>query len=231
MKIISILIALITLSWLNAEEASSAPNPDLPIRVELDVIELPHDTLRKLTRGKTIESLHSTVLNLIKEKNAKRINTSLCTVKSGEKCSIESVREVIYPTEYEPPGHTCGGRTLENGQGYRERLTSTAFETRNVGEVISVSPTIKKNGTTINLYAYYHMSTVVKFTTFFNYTDQWGKSDVTMPEFSSTEINHSVNLENGKPTLYSTYTPLNKEGKPDSTRKVLVFIKATIIDL
>lgn len=226
MKFISILMILTSLSWLNAEDAS---NRHRPIRVEFDIIELPHDSLRKLTSGKTKTSLHTSVQRLVLEKKAKRINTSLCRVNSGKKCIVESVREFIFPTEYQPP--SLSGKTEHESSSFRGNLTPTAFETRNLGEMITVTATIKKNGTTIKVEPEYEVTTLVKILTLFSHTDQWGQADIIMPEFASTIINHSVNLENGKAILYSAYTPLDKNGKPDTERKVLVFIKATIIVL
>lgn len=230
MKFISILMIMASLSLLNAADK---PSRHFPIRVEFDIIEVSHDTLRNLTSGKTKTPPHSSVQQLVLENKAKRINTSLSLVNSGEKCSVDSVREFIFPTEYAAPSLPCpsSGSEPHKSSSFRGNLTPTAFETRYVGEMITVTATIKNNGTTIKVQPEYEVTTFVKSATLFSHTDQWGKSDITMPEFSSTRINHNVNLEDGKPTLYSAHTPLNKKGKPDTERKILVFIKASIIVL
>lgn len=85
--------------------------------------------------------------------------------KSGQKASIEIVREFIYPTEYDPPQipTNVGGsrvRTFINGILQPAPptppipvtpTTPTAFETRRVGMVLEVEPQISEDGKTVDL--------------------------------------------------------------------------------
>ncbi|WP_193211473.1 Amuc_1098 family type IV pilus outer membrane protein [Luteolibacter marinus] len=75
--------------------------------------------------------------------------------RSGQQSTIEVIREFIYPTEYEPPElpNTVGGGglvDLDTGEVFNEDLgqtpitpaTPTSFETREVGVILDVLPTV-----------------------------------------------------------------------------------------
>lgn len=76
-------------------------------------------------------------------------------VKPGQIASIEQVREFIYPTEYDPPEipNQIGGGI---GDGAVEVFpvtpaTPTAFETRSLGKIIEVEPTVSSDNLAVNL--------------------------------------------------------------------------------
>jgi general secretion pathway protein D len=92
-------------------------------------------------------------------------------VKPGQIASIEQVREFIYPTEYDPPEipNQIGGGI--DGGGDVEVFpvtpaTPTAFETRKLGKVIEVEPTVSSDNLTVNLNVTADFS---DFTGFINY--------------------------------------------------------------
>jgi len=85
-------------------------------------------------------------------------------VKPGQIASIEQVREFIYPTEYDPPEipQNFGG-----GENFPVTpATPTAFETRKLGKVIEVEPTVSSDNLTVNLNVTADFS---DFTGFINY--------------------------------------------------------------
>ncbi len=80
--------------------------------------------------------------------------------RSGEKATIQVIREFIYPTEYEPPelpnsvGTSRGGDsdTLGGASIFPVTpATPTAFETRNTGVSLEIEPVIGENNYTIDL--------------------------------------------------------------------------------
>jgi general secretion pathway protein D len=100
------------------------------------------------------------------------------TAKSGQKATIEIIREFIYPTEYEPPeipnsvggGNDQGGGIGGGGGGGGTipvtPATPTAFDTRNTGVTLEIEPTIGENDFVIDLR---FVPEIVEFEGFINY--------------------------------------------------------------
>jgi len=139
------------------------------------------------------------------------------TARSGQKATIEVIREFIYPTEYEPPelpqagggGNNNGGTTII---GIATPATPTAFETKNLGVTLEIEPTIGENDFVIDLR---FLPEIVEFEGFINYgspilspgTDIFGnaissvitENRIEMPVFSKRSVNTSL-------TIYDGYT-------------------------
>ncbi len=97
------------------------------------------------------------------------------TTKSGNKAVINIVREFIYPTEFDPPqipqsvGSTGTGGAVTSGFTSSAVITPTsptAFETRNTGVTLDVTPVVGPDGYTIDLEL---APEVVDFDGFINY--------------------------------------------------------------
>ncbi len=146
--------------------------------------------------------------------------------RSGQKATIEIIREFIYPTEYEPPelpnsvgqtggGFFGGGGGILGGGGGSFPVTPatpTAFETRNTGVTLEIEPTIGDNDFVINLR---FVPEIVEFEGFINYgspiqspsTDALGnpvtaiitENRIEMPVFSTRRVNTDL-------TIYDGYT-------------------------
>ncbi|MDP3852010.1 MAG: tetratricopeptide repeat protein [Luteolibacter sp.] len=147
------------------------------------------------------------------------------TARSGQKATIEIIREFIYPTEYEPPElpNTVGATDVSGGGGGGiigggvstfpvTPATPTAFETRNTGITLEIEPTIGENDFMIDLR---FVPEIVEFEGFINYgspiqsggTDLAGnpvtititENRIEMPVFSSRRVNTAL-------TIYDGYT-------------------------
>jgi general secretion pathway protein D len=147
------------------------------------------------------------------------------TARSGQKATIEIIREFIYPTEYEPPelpnsvgttssfgfgGGVTGGNT--GGSFPVTPATPTAFETRNTGVTLEIEPTIGENDFMIDLR---FVPEIVEFEGFINYgspissagSDIFGnpiqviitENRIEMPVFSTRRVNTAL-------TIYDGYT-------------------------
>lgn len=141
------------------------------------------------------------------------------TARSGQKATIEVIREFIYPTEYEPPelpqqnnnANIIGGGG-GGGAGIATPATPTAFETKNTGVTLEIEPTIGENDFVIDLR---FLPEIVEFEGFINYgspiqspsTDIFGnpvnaiitENRIEMPVFSKRSVNTSL-------TIYDGYT-------------------------
>ncbi len=137
--------------------------------------------------------------------------------RSGEKATIEIIREFIYPTEYEPPelpNQIGGGGGDEDDAGANvfpvTPATPTAFETRNTGVTLEVEPTLGEDGYTIDLR---FAPEIVEFEGFINYgspiqtpaTDGLGnpivvtitENRIEMPVFSTRRVNTALTIYDG----------------------------------
>jgi general secretion pathway protein D len=162
---------------------------------------------------------------LAQKKGTDLMTAPSVTARSGQKATIEIIREFIYPTEYEPPelpnsvGATGGSGSILGGVGGGSSgmfpvtpATPTAFETRNTGVTLEIEPTIGENDFVIDLR---FVPEIVEFEGFINYgspiqspsTDLFGnpvtvvitENRIEMPVFSSRRVNTAL-------TIYDGYT-------------------------
>jgi general secretion pathway protein D len=113
---------------------------------------------------------------LSQKKGADMMTAPSVTARSGQKATIEVIREFIYPTEYEPPeipqsvgstGGTSGGIGGSSTTSIPVTpATPTAFETRNTGVTLEIEPTIGENDFMIDLR---FVPEIVEFEGFINY--------------------------------------------------------------
>jgi general secretion pathway protein D len=113
---------------------------------------------------------------LNQKKGVDLLSAPRVTTKSGQRATIEIIREFRYPTEFNPPqipqsvggGNSGGG--LGGGSVTSEipvtPTTPTAFETRNVGVTLEVEPVVGGDGATIDLNL---VPQVTEFEGFINY--------------------------------------------------------------
>jgi general secretion pathway protein D len=115
---------------------------------------------------------------LSQKKGADIMTAPSIMAKSGQKATIEIIREFIYPTEYEPPelpnsvGATGGGGGGLGGLGGGAGIfpvtpaTPTSFEPRNTGVTLEIEPTLGGNNSVIDLR---FAPEIVEFEGFINY--------------------------------------------------------------
>lgn len=239
------LLGLITVAHAQTDTAGVDPfDPDqtLPkqIRVQVEFIDVSHEQFTELMFGPKPPAndgeLRQQVAQLIKDSKATVVETQLCTARSGQKASSESNEEFIYPTEYEPAtlpdnvkGAEAAGKTEGNRPDPATGPTPTAFETRNVGSTLEIAPTVSSDGKTIDLRfvpeIVYHVGNEV----WAEWKGEHGNSPVQMPTFYTLRVNTAVTLTDGHYLLAAALSPKNKEGVPDFTRKLMVFVKADVI--
>lgn len=158
---------------------------------------------------------------LFQKKGADIMTAPSIMAKSGQKATIEIIREFIYPTEYEPPelpnsvGATGGGGGI-GGLGSSAGIfpvtpaTPTAFEPRNTGVTLEIEPTLAGNNSVIDLR---FAPEIVEFEGFINYgspiqspsSDALGnpttvtitENRIEMPVFSVRRVSTSLSIYDG----------------------------------
>jgi general secretion pathway protein D len=144
------------------------------------------------------------------------------TTKSGQRATVEVVREFIYPTEFDPPeipqqfgavGQTTlgGGLGAQSGSFPVTPTTPTTFEMRPVGVRMEVDPVLGADGYTIDLNL---APEVTEFEGFINYgspiqttsTNALGQpitnvltpNTINQPVFSSRKVTTAVTIWDGQ---------------------------------
>ena len=163
---------------------------------------------------------------LAQKKGTDLMTAPSITTKSGQKATIEVIREFMYPTEYEPPelpeggggGISLGGGGGGfpggggGGGGIATPATPTAFEMKPLGVTMEIEPTFGENDFVIDLR---FLPQIVEFEGFINYgspilstgTDLLGnpvssvitENRIEMPVFSKRSVDTSL-------TIYDGYT-------------------------
>lgn len=219
---------------------------DLPkqIRVQVEFIDVAHEQLTELMFGEKPPAndveLRKQAGQLVKDGKATVMETLLCTARSGEKATSESIEELIYPSEYEPaqlPEDPHSKDKEETDKAKPTRLDSaigplpTAFQTRNLGSTLEIEPTLSEDNKIIDLrflpQIVYHVGNQV----WAEWKGEHGNSPVQMPTFYCVRLNTAVTLADGKPMFVAALTPKKQDGTPDNTRKLMVFVRADVITI
>lgn len=228
----SLLIALGLLT--GGIAVADQPHPK-QIRVSLQFIEVPHSAFTEMLAGPEIngEAIHEKALALSKQDQAKIMETCMVICRSGEKATLETIREEIYPTEYSPPGlpgsfSSTPARTQLDTPMNPAFRAPTAFSTRNTGLTFEVETLLNSNGM-IELRLVPELVTRLRLETWMEHVDQWGDGSMRMPIFESLRCNTAINVKPGKFELVSALTPKVNAPVPEVSRKILVFVRADVL--
>jgi len=148
---------------------------------------------------------------LSQKKNVERMETPSIIARSGEKATLFNGREMIYPTEYEPPELPASvGAASESGVFPVTPANPTAFETRLVGVSLEAEATISEDKNYIDVRI---ESDVSNFDGFINYgspitsstVDAIGnpvpvvitENAILMPIFRTIPLNTAVTVRDG----------------------------------
>ncbi|KAB2641221.1 MAG: type II and III secretion system protein [Verrucomicrobia bacterium] len=156
---------------------------------------------------------------LAQKKGADLMTAPSVTAKSGQKATIQIIREFIYATEYEPPqlpqGSNGGGNGGVTGTSVAAPMIATpatpsAWETRNTGVTLEIEPTVQTDNYVIDVR---FVPEIVEFEGFINYgspikspsVDVFGNpttvvltdNRIEMPVFSTRRVNTSLSIYDG----------------------------------
>ncbi len=210
------------------------------VRVQVEFIEMPQEKLIELLmpqrRGADDSDLRMAAHEMVKKKEAKVLETTTLVTRSGQRAKVESIKEFIYPTEYDPPEISEGARKGTNanapviiGEAAIAPPNPTAFEMRPVGTTFEVDPVVGADGITIELNLapeiVYHAGNTV----YGKWKTPEAETEVTQPEFYTMKVSTAITTISGQYQLVTSATPNNEGGDPDRERKVLVFVRADIL--
>ncbi|MFD2158717.1 Amuc_1098 family type IV pilus outer membrane protein [Rubritalea tangerina] len=148
---------------------------------------------------------------LSQKKSLDRMDTPTIIARSGEKATLFSGREFIYPTEYEPPEIPNTVVTDLNGNFPVTSATATAFETRLVGLSLEAECTVSEDKNYVDVKLF---SEIVDFDGFVNYGSpisapqtvpstgevvnvDLNQNAILMPVFRPIRLNTAVTVQDG----------------------------------
>lgn len=219
------------------------PTVDAPkmLRVQVEFIEMNHKDLTRLMMEDKSETADATALRMklqamVDAEKAKILDTQIMVARSGQKGTVESVHEFIYPTEYSQPALPGDIRDKEWEEASRMEATSanllipTAFETRNVGSTLEIEPTLGSDEKLIDLRFYPNLVWHTGDNVWSEIKDKLGNSTkVSMPDFYKLSINTSITCIDGQYVMVGVVSPKNQAGEADLERKVMIFVKCKVL--
>lgn len=200
------------------------------IRVQVEHIDVSHKDLTRLmmedtTNTANAKALRMRVQELVEKESAKVIDTQIIVGKNEKVISNQSVSEYIYPVEYEPPDfpEKLSLEILESGVHPVSYGIPVSFETRNLGSDIETVPTISSDGKTIDLPLQTNL-------TWHTGNTSWSQLyKIEAPNFYTVQTKINLSCIPGQYVLISAVSPKNAEGKLDTERKVMVFLKCDLL--
>ncbi len=226
-----------------AADPSSALDARI-IQVQVEYVEMPHTALTNLlflADPKTSDAtgLRKQVQEMVLKNEAMVLETQLISGKSGEKVTTESVSELIYPTEYEPGSMPCGFTTPApvpatpppaNVYAPDLPILPTAFDTRNTGSSLEVESTLSEDRKFVNVHIAPNLVWHTGNTSWLDIKDPLDNCyKMEMPEFYSLSFKTHVSCVEGRYLMPTIMSPKDANGRPDFTRKVIVFVKCNVL--
>lgn len=186
------------------------------IDITFEVYELPRETYNKLSQiegnKRADDMMLKAVRDLVTSGAAQLMEHHSVRTRSGQRCTVESVKEVRYATEFEP-----------------SNAAPTAFEMRAVGFRAEIDPVLGPDNLTIDLNLAPEMCELMGMETT-TYTDPKSgeKLTVEQPRFYSRKIATAVTCFDGQPRLIGS---VGAKGDPEGKtgRMALMFVVATIV--
>lgn len=224
---------ILLISALLATGAAARDQGPAHVRVTLRVIEVPYVQVLKWTGGTPMKGreIHDQAVKLALAGDAEIVETCILVCRSGERSLMQSVAEIIFPSEYEPPGSDLLPLAKPTAFRYRRAFDASvmsSFETRSTGTTLEIEPTIGGGNRLVDLRVSFEMIDLASLTTWTEFRDQWGDASVRMPVFDSKRLTTSVSLANGVFELLNVYNA-KPVAVPAVTTRMMVFVRAEVV--
>lgn len=206
------------------------------VSIEARFLQMPRETANDLFKPEVtlgrVSVIKDEILRRIRELEDQKKITVLAQPKvvtvSGNTAQVKSVEEFRYPTEYgiaparvttNSPNRT---NTMENIV-----LVPGGFETRELGTLLNVTPTVGPDGQIINLTLVPELSTL-RSPHRIEVSYPGGKTEVEQPRFRSRQVTTTVQMLSGTTILIAVADPIEGE---DAEQIVLMLITATVVGI
>lgn len=205
-------------------------------------MELPHDKIAALLFMRNEPAADATELRkrvqaLVEEGTASMLDTQLITSYSSVRVRTESHVQMYYPDHFSWPTlpkdiripNKDDGSTLVPGRVGWSPLPDQ-FARNEWGSILEVEPNLSKRGSRIDLRVTSSLTWHTGNTLWWERPNDMGGIDkVEMPETYKILMDTHFSLKDGTYLLAAVVTPKDGKGRPDLTRKVMIFVKANAL--
>jgi len=220
-----------------ADEVKESPSI---VRLSIEWIEMSSSDATALLRTPRTTTndadLRDKVDEMIDAEKAHIYESKVVTTHLGAPSRVESIREEIYPTSYDPPElpsevniYADGTTTPSAGSLRTTGPSATAFETRNTGVTVEIDPVYNANEKTFRLNMSAEIVNLVDQNKFASYEDDRMTSDIAAPIFYTNRMKTTLIVKPGEYLLATTMTPFGEDGQPDRTKRLVVFVRAELL--
>lgn len=228
-------------------ETTKQPLAPSIISVTYETFSLPLEKAAALQRRRpTGASLYKALLNGLESGAVKQENFVILRSLNGQKSSSKSIVNRIYASQYEPPEtpnsvgiaavYPADSKKPKSDQNTTEPLTSplktpsmpTTFNTRNVGVIVDVYPTLSADGLVIDLLIKPRHTSFAKFDSFGQ-----GLSQATQPRIEGQFTDQKLTVKPGQPSLLGTMNRSSaSEINPNAADEVwFAFVTAQVVEV
>ena len=237
--------------------SESKAEPQLAMLFEY--FEVDHRVANKLIReyspkAANAKGLRDKLAAMVQGGEATLAETVWLRSRSGQRAKSESIRETIYPTEYDPPeipntlgvipnpmkvkaGEKANAQpvvpplSVAGSSGNPEILmtsaTPTAFEARNVGTTVEVDPVLEEGGKLATISMAPEMISFEGLDFYIKPESKnvaWGTDHIAMARFYAMKTSLQLKAQPGNYNLFGLFTPPNKP-----KRKIIGLLKMDVI--
>ena len=216
----------------NVAQPAQSQQKALVVSVEMRMIEISRLTADELFKeqgglAKTFvinEKTLNAISEMVIKNKAKVVSQSKIITKSGSNCQNKSVREFIYPTEYDE----CGNDTTNSVKARPDIfLIPTAFETRDYGTILDVTPTIDPGNQLIDTVLLLQRVRLSAFPNKVIVNSLAGKTEVEQPVFLSEDVTTSLTIQNGTTVLVSVCDAISDQEKQEKAGENIILFLMT----
>ena len=166
-------------------------------------------------------------MELWRSGEAKILETHMIVGRSRDRAVITSGMEEIYPVEYEPPGF--GQFNFKSF--FPPDRAFAAFEVKETGMHLEIEPTIYAGERFLDLRIHNKFVRRARLETWMEHKDEWGEASFRMPTYEGWVTDTTLVLESGKSGLICVFTPEQQPPSPELARRVLMFVRADVVEL
>ena len=203
--------------------ASTAPAADKPVwnvRLEMLMVELPQDKalalLPDLNDDTKIEAACARIMEAIGRKEATLIGYPVIHSLSGDKATAETIDEIVYPTQFQPP-QTPQNITITSSDSALTPLNisvcPTGFEKRNAGVTVEYEAVVKPGGKWINVNIQPQHVLFQGYEWFEAAKTMTTSSSIPQPRFFTPKVSTSLLVRNGQRVLFGVHQLKQPEGR------------------
>ena len=232
------LLLLSTLS-LNAQYTLRSKKTEIPrvILIYSEIIEISSIQYAELMSEPMSSSNHTMLRNKlikqVKAGEAKLISNHTIT-SSHDRAISESIKELIYATEYEPAEiyPTTNEEIKTKGGQIVLPPNVTTFESRNLGTTLEVEPILsfEPKLRIVDLTVRPKTLKLTGYNVLSSWDTELAKVNVQMPNIYTMQLNTTITTYDNQFNLVGTYSP-ETNGETDESRKLLHFVRASIMNV